>query len=258
MKKFNSKEAFLETVGRHISKNTLTNGALTLGGLSDFFDGNDIEYSESEESLLLTVKREFHDYLTFYISSDCKGVELEAKRDISCEILYKGTDSEAYKSLEILSKSGFYSAFTRNRMIRKQKDVSMCEYDFANTADCDGVYSLLYSSFSYLTGCLPSRNKIMSDISDKKFIVLRNENEIYALIHFEKGKRFADIKHMAVKKEYRGKGLTDRLLGAFLFETKDKTQRVWVRSDYIQPIKAYTKHGFVCDGMCSAVMIKKI
>ena len=157
------------------------------------------------------------------------------------------------------------------------------------------IRPLLHSSFSPITGCLPEDDELQSDAAAGNILMLFAVNDSRAaseaeaedltgaavrqlphdsrltaavpnasrhpaarpcgLLHYAAAKKSAEIKHLAIAPKFRGKGLSEILINAFLNECRDLKTTVWTGSGNAPALNAYKDCGFTEDGRRSSVMI---
>ena len=161
--------------------------------------------------------------------------------------------------------------------------------------DAAAIRPLLHSSFSPITGCLPEDDELRSDAAAGNILMLFAVNDSRAasenepedltgaavpqqpsdsrlpaavpnasrlpaarpcgLLHYAVAKKSAEIKHLAIAPQMRGKGLSAVLINAFLKECSGMKTTVWTGSGNAPALNAYKDCGFTEDGRRSSVMI---
>lgn len=159
--------------------------------------------------------------------------------------------------------------------------------------DAAAIRPLLHSSFSPITGCLPEGDELRSDAAAGNILMLFADNDSRAaseaedftgaavkqlphdsrhpaavpnasrhpaarpcgLLHYAAAKKSAEIKHLAIAPQMRGKGLSAVLINAFLKECSGMKTIVWTGSGNAPALNAYKDCGFTEDGRRSSVMI---
>ena len=161
--------------------------------------------------------------------------------------------------------------------------------------DAAAIRPLLHSSFSPITGCLPEDDELRLDAAAGNILMLFADNDSRAaseaeaedltgaavkqlphdsrhpaavpnasrlpaarpcgLLHYAAAKKSAEIKHLAIAPQMRGKGLSAVLINAFLKECSGMKTTVWTGSGNAPALNAYKDCGFTEDGRRSSVMI---
>lgn len=163
----------------------------------------------------------------------------------------------------------------------------------STTEDAAAIRPLLHSSFSPITGCLPEDDELRLDAAAGNILMLFADNDSRAaseaedftgaavkqpphdsrhpaavpnasrlpaarpcgLLHYAAAKKSAEIKHLAIAPQMRGKGLSAVLINAFLKECSGMKTTVWTGSGNAPALNAYKDCGFTEDGRRSSVMI---
>lgn len=164
--------------------------------------------------------------------------------------------------------------------------------------DAAAIRPLLNCSFDPVTGCLPEDDELHSDAAAGNILILfavhdsraasehTHENLTGAavphqtpdsrltaavpnasrhpaarpcgLLHYAAAKKSAEIKHLAIAPEFRGHGLSELLINAFLNECSCMKTTVWTGSGNAPALNAYKDCGFTEDGRRSSVMVYNI
>ncbi len=127
----------------------------------------------------------------------------------------------------------------------------------ADAADLDGVLALLRGAFDPLTGCLPSPGALREDLERGNVLIVRRGGALAGALRFSREARRAEIRHLAVSPEHRGRGIASALTRAFLSRCGGTTRFVWTGSGNLPALALYKKCGFAPDGWRSAVEVKE-
>ena len=169
---------------------------------------------------------------------------------------------------------------------REEENSGFTFYVKKSTAeDAAAIRPLLHSSFSQITGCLPEDDELRLDAAAGNILMLFADNDSRAaseaeaedltgaavkqpphdsrhpaarpcgLLHYAAAKKSAEIKHLAIAPQMRGKGLSAVLINAFLKECSGMKTTVWTGSGNAPALNAYKDCGFTEDGRRSSVMI---
>ena len=155
----------------------------------------------------------------------------------------------------------------------KEENSKFIFYVKKSTAeDAAAIRPLLHSSFSPITGCLPDDDELQSDAAAGNILMLFTDNDSRltaavpnasrhpaarpcGILHYKAAKKSAEIKHLAIAPQMRGKGLSAVLINAFLKECSGMKTTVWTGSGNAPALNAYKDCGFTEDGRRSSVMI---
>lgn len=156
---------------------------------------------------------------------------------------------------------------------REEENSGFTFYVKKSTAeDAAAIRPLLHNSFSPITGCLPEDDELRLDAAAGNILMLFADNDSRhpaavpnasrhpaahpcGLLHYAAAKKSAEIKHLAIAPQMRGKGLSAVLINAFLKECSGMKTTVWTGSGNAPALNAYKDCGFTEDGRRSSVMI---
>ncbi|MGM9578011.1 MAG: GNAT family N-acetyltransferase, partial [Evtepia sp.] len=124
----------------------------------------------------------------------------------------------------------------------------------AEPAENQAVLAFLRQNFSPLTGCLPNKAELAEALGQGQVLVLEEAGEYTGLLHYSYDGKSGEIRHLAVRANHRGRGLTRPLITAFLQAVGGAKSTVWLREDFPAARAAYETMGFAPDGRRSAVL----
>ena len=207
-------------------------------------------------------------------------------RQIVTETAFRERDTALKETVEYLAGCGFEEVLSRVRLSRpagapdenaenaveispekvesrEEENSKFTFYVKKSTAeDAAAIRPLLHSSFSPITGCLPEDDELRSDAAAGNILMLFTDNDSrltaavpHGILHYKAAKKSAEIKHLAIAPQMRGKGLSAVLINAFLKECSGMKTTVWTGSGNAPALNAYKDCGFTEDGRRSSVMI---
>ena len=207
-------------------------------------------------------------------------------RQIVTETAFRERDTALKETVEYLAGCGFEEVLSRVRLSRpagapdenaenaveispekvesrEEENSKFIFYVKKSTAeDAAAIRPLLHSSFSPITGCLPEDDELQSDAAAGNILMLFIDNDSrltaavpHGILHYKAAKKSAEIKHLAIAPQMRGKGLSAVLINAFLKECSGMKTTVWTGSGNAPALNAYKDCGFTEDGRRSSVMI---
>jgi len=204
---------------------------------------------EYNGGLLLLRRREGRHLLTFYINNREGLSDIELPPDTVAGIPQKPSgagDAVSYWTRFGMTPLGEYIRLTReagSTPISGGDDVHI-----AAESDFDGVHTLLHDCFDLRTGCLPSAAELRDDIR-RGLVLCVKDNEIGGVLRFGEFSGRVEVLHLAVREDYRGRGIGRTLVGAFTARYSERKCTVWMREGYAPALKTYTAAGFSPDGM---------
>lgn len=208
-------------------------------------------FNSFDGGVLFFKKRDFGFLMNYYIY-DLQNVSKEYFTDeIYTEVVMRENDS--INIFETLKTAGFEHLFTRIRLknvSKEQNSLNNCRI-----APYKDIYSLMLSCFDEKTACIPSLEQLEKAAQNKMIIFKTDEKDkVIGFIHAQAERKKAEIRHLAVKENQRGKGIAKELVKEFNSRFKDYQKFVWVREDNEPAKHIYKKLGFEPDGFKSMVM----
>lgn len=179
-------------------------------------------------------------------------------KPIVVETAFRERDAALKETVEYLAECGFKEIVSRVRLSRVAGDgvkVDGAAVRKATTDDARAVKQMLFDNFSAVTGCLPEDEELAADIAAGRFLMIGSGTLPAGLLHFGAGAKSADIRHLVVRADARGKGLSFKLINAFIKECGGVKASVWTGSENHAALNAYRDCGFEEDGRRSSVMI---
>jgi ribosomal protein S18 acetylase RimI-like enzyme len=129
----------------------------------------------------------------------------------------------------------------------------------ANINDEDIISNLWRDSLDIFSAVLPSAEELKEKILLHQIFVCRNSDlNVIAALQTEKTGKTISIDHVVVNKDYRNKGLGDKLLATTLYNFIDVKKFVlWVDVNNLPAIHLYKKWGFAFSNKVSDQLILK-
>lgn len=110
-------------------------------------------------------------------------------------------------------------------------------------------------NFHHMAGCIPTPAEMCEDIAAGKLLCTRNaRGSITGIMHFEAGRASSEIRHLAVRKEYRREGIAQKLFESYIIKTRGKKSRVWATAGNSPAERFYERNGYKLDGYRSFVL----
>lgn len=288
LKKIESYQEMSKLIFSCFKKNVMTNCFLSKEDWEFEINNKSVYYFMVENSLFLIREREKFFILNYYLNDwNIEKIKIEMQQEISkpvvVEVVSKNILDESYlKQQELFFQLGMQKTLERVRFqnveqvenlasekenllvtsenINNEIDTkfesdfeSESEITFANIDDLAGILELLHSSFNLYYGCIPTQEKLSEDIQKNFVYIAKKENRILGVLHFEKSDKQTEIRHLAVDKDFRGKGIANHLMRIYGSEIKVPRRIVWTGVDNIPAQKLYQKYGYQKDGYVSSV-----
>lgn len=210
--------------------------------------------------LLLLHRRAEHWLLHCYLPPEAGPFALMPDRPVVTELPFRLRDKAAAEELTALFRaSGFQERLRRVRLTRPAGPPEPLRGDFAlrpaQKEDLPAALALLAQCFDPLTGCLPSEEALARDIVAGNLLCALDEGGTPAgLLHSSRGRGVAEIRHLAVHPDLRGRHCGQSLLAAWLTAAEGEKARVWTGAHNEAALHTYRRAGFETDGWQSVVM----
>lgn len=259
MKKINDISELTSLVNAHFGREYATNYFLSRDEAEKYIANGDMLFTEQNGSLFIIRRK--GEFSTMYYSVKV-GEVLDLSFLDSCpwdstvvETAFREKDVSLKAADEALINGGAVREFFRKRMAMKTSEESITDTlpeKIHYAEDVKYVYDLMHSSFSPLTGCLPTMEE--TDEAVKAGEILCHDDG--GILHFKKAKASYELRHLCVDERARGQGIGASLVEAYNGIVPKKSV-VWVREGYTPAEKIYENNGYTADGMRSSVLIYK-
>lgn len=247
---------------RRSSREYISNVFLTPIQLEELLSNPNVEMIMSEDALLILVSKSKYVQCYFFSKNDIALIKLI--NDLNMKqyplvIDLIGKEKDLNKIVERFCENNLrlYSTYFRMACTNIKKfDGIYNEVELAKVTDRLEIYHLLYNEFDKIDAHLPELHEIESALLNEEITVIKEKNNIIGLAYFEKlGAKALYLREFLVTKEFRGKGLADKLLLNTINHSSAEKILLWVKSDNIAAIKKYEKYGFEADGLINHIMI---
>ncbi len=259
MKKINDISELTSLVNAHFGREYATNYFLSRDEAEKYIANGDMLFTEQNGSLFI-VRRKGEFSTMYYSVKIGDGINLSFL-DLCpwcctvVETAFREKDIGLKSADEALINGGAVREFFRKRMARKSPEDSITDTlseKIHYAEDIKYVYDLMYSSFSPLTGCLPTESETSEAVKEREILC----HESGGILHFKKAKASYELRHLCVDECARGQGIGASLVKAYNGIVPKKSV-VWVREGYTPAEKIYENNGYTADGMRSSVLIYK-
>lgn len=207
--------------------------------------------------LLLLTRRPGHFRLNFYLTDLTQPLPPLPAPTVA-EIPFRARDAALQEAAAYLQEQGFTPLLRRVRLKRPALTPPAAVSLRAPGPDVAGpVMAFLADCFSPLTGCLPTLDELSDELAQGRILVREDTAGLAGLVHFSFDGRAGEIRHLAVRPDLRGRGLSGELIAAFLTAADGASSTVWTGRDNTAALRAYHAAGFAPDGWESAVLVKE-
>lgn len=207
--------------------------------------------------LCLFRRRDSHDLMTFYLQRDGELPRLSLPKTTVTEVVWReGKEGSAMRALSQLEQADWKVLFHRDRRERPKEEAAARAWGGAGGEEsADAVLAFLRGAFDPLTGCLPTRAQLASQMANGEVVTAGDELGLTGVLHFQMGRASSEIRHLAVREDKRGKGIASKLLREYLNRTEGAKSLVWARRGNLPAEQFYESRGYRCDGWHSAVLV---
>ena len=254
------------TIIKHMRKNVFTNCLLYSQEYEAEIESGSLFVKEyPSDNLFMLKMRDDFAILYFYINdqsaffNDMNDIKNEAKgKKLVTEIAYK----EEYE-IEILTSMFLEMNFnvSLNRVCLEKNSIGQASevglidgiHLQNELINANNILSFLKENFNELTGCIPLINRIEKRIANNELLVIEEDftRKTIGLLEYSSANKIT-IKHLAVSKEYRGKGIAKYLLNTL--SSQNKPIITWTTSGS-DAEKIYRNNGFMRTTYKSVVLL---
>lgn len=257
MEQIKSYDALSQLVSAHLTRGVCTNIAVSQARFAAVLASGALYAIDTPQALLLLVDRESHHRLYFFLHDLEAPLPLaQLPRPTLTEIAFRPRDARLQEAIGCLQAQGMRQLFLRHRFARTPEAVPPPRQSITVAAlqDRDRVDALLKAHYSPLTGCLPNREELEADLDQGRFLLLEQDGELLGLLHYTLEEKTAEMRHMIVPQEHRGKGYSNVLVAAHLARITDRKSLAWTREGNTPTERTFATQGFRPDGWRSAVL----
>lgn len=256
MKKINNFEELNKLISMHLKKGVFTNCFISKEEFYEEIKSEDLFYHEYDGGLLLFRKIEDYYKMNFYINNPDIDLDINFDDVVVTEIVCR-PELECCKFIELFKKNGMKLKLKRVRLLNEisNVDITSSNIEKGNLKDYEKIIKLLRENFDKYIGCIPSEQKLKSDIESGNFYCYREMEEILGILHIADKN---NIKHLAVDKKYRSRGIAKVILSTYLSDVGDGKKYVWTGEDNIAALNTYFSMGYKLDGYVSYVLTNNV
>lgn len=246
--------------------NIVTNAFFTTQQLHSMIDSNEATVKISDDAVVILVEEERLVRLYFYavtfnsLKQISNLLPSPTSKAIIADVV--GRNPQARKLAYELQKLYFYKQNEFIRMNRKPQEnmpVTVSDVLFATADNVNEIVNILYDEFDVYTSHLPTEERILKSITNKEITIVLQQEKIVGLAYFEKlGERLKYLYLIVVDKNFRGKGIANRLLMyTFGHSSKNTNFQLWVETNNQLAISLYKKYNFIPNGLVDYIMMYK-
>ena len=255
MKTVSRYEELSPLISAQFRRGVRTNALFSRQELEELIAEEALSAEETGAGLLLLVERPWFDRLHFYLNDLSAPLGADLPIPTVTEVAFRPQDTGLREAVDYLQGQGFVPLLSRVRLSRPAGEVECpCAPQYAGEEEENDTLALLWDSFPRLTGCLPSRKEWAEEVAAGRCLVERDRTGVAGLLHFSQDRRGGEIRHLAVREDARGHGLSARLISAYLSAVGGAASSVWTGAGNDPALRAYARAGFRPDGWESVVL----
>ncbi len=256
MERIDRYDALAELASRHMTKGVRANTLVSQAEYGPAAESGGLLAQETPAGLLIARDRGDHHRLNFYLSDLTVPLGANLPAPAVTEVAFRPRDTGLQETVPYLQSQGFALLLWRIRMSRPAglPEPPALPVRTAEPTENRAVQAFLRENFSPLTGCLPNEAELAETLAQGQVLVLEEAGAFSGWLHFSHDGKSGEIRHLAVRADHRGRGLTRPLIAAFLQATGGAKSTVWLREDFPAARAAYETMGFAPDGRRSAVL----
>jgi GNAT superfamily N-acetyltransferase len=261
-------ETISALITQSLKKGVRTNTAMSREGYEREIRRGTLMAGMTDTGLIILRNRESHIKMNFYINDISCKLKMDdictadsSAKPIVTEIAYRERDAALKEAVQYLRECGFESILHRVHLTHGTDGGSAAVSTMpvphkASPTDTAEVMQLMKSCFDDLTGCIPEEDELYADICSGGVTVTDDDTGAAAgLIHFSVSGKSAEIRHLAVRSDMRGKGLSLQLVNSMLSAADGLKVSVWTGEQNTAALSTYRECGFKPDGRQSEVLI---
>lgn len=258
IRKAENYEEAMELLKGWFRPGVFTNNFLTAEDYRREIQKGTLYYGLWPEGLLFLRKREgfFRAAYHFFPGELCP--QLPRGMRVIMEIPARPQDVKAPVAEAFWEAEGFVPVLERLRYRQKaggensQKDfLERGTIVLAGNSQVSEVLSFLNRQFDPLTGCLPTLEELSRDTV---FCLLDEKNTLAGVLHGFFGRAFSEIRHLALREDFRGKGYGKALVYAYEKRADSPKRLVWTGAENLAARRLYEKCGYSPDGWTARVL----
>lgn len=285
MKLIKNYQELSKLIFSHLKKNLITNCFLGKEEWTLEIQNDLAYYIETEKNLYLFRKRDGFWILNYYLNDLDTEFNNSILNPIVVEFVGRNILENNYqKQQELFNNLGWKKCVERERFEKIESSIEEKQSEFENN-DCgngdieiknnskndskieiclaqehdfDNVLELLKDSFNPYYGCIPTNLKLLEDINNGGVYMAKINNKIVGILHFKHMDKLAEIRHLAIDKDWRGQGIANELMNVYENEVRTQKKIVWTGIENQAAQGLYLKNGYKKDGYVSNVYMNEM
>ena len=217
MEQIQSYDRLASLLAAQLRPGVVTNAVLGRGDYLPEIEAGALFVEPFPGGLLIFRRRKAHQLLNFYLQRGACLPDFRPRRTTVLEIATRARDTALQAAAAQWVAAGFRPLFSRQRMTRPAgpgPGVAPPAVHVATLAELPEICRLLDSCFDPLTGCIPPQAALAAQVEAGWVLTAPG-----GLLHMAKAPAGTELRHLAVDKPLRRRGIAQALFDAYLSKT---------------------------------------
>ena len=267
MIKINSYEELSKLIFSFLKRGVQTNFFLPKKDVQREIECSSLHYFDTSTSLWIVREREEYYILNYYLNDFDESIKevfcREFDKPIVVEIVAKDCGDDKFISVcDFFNKLGFNELVARERFTKSvinSENVNNVENELIKITNCEkedfeDISRILNENFDKLYGCIPSKETLIGYIENNDIYKATYDGKLVGVLHLSNDGKNSEIRHLAVVKEARNKGVASLLLEFYDNNITSINKTVWTGKVNLAAQRVYEKNGYKKDGYVSNVL----
>jgi len=253
--------------GRYFKKGTITNSYLLEDSFKSLISKGHLHCTFGINNCCLLMKESEFFQLHYFINDLKENLNIDTDFPVVIEILYRGESQKPVDVFNFWLNNNFERYLTRDNYslsyVKRDSEQVLLPQLKIKAADTESeikfCYELIKTTFDLFTGDIPGLDEIEKDAMGEKILCAYSDGTLSGVLRHELKNNTAWLNHIAVKSEFRGKGISSALVNAFIsyyYNTGNSRFMLWVEQNNFKAISLYTKFGFIYSNKSSASFLR--
>lgn len=249
-------------------RGTISNNYLLLDSYQDFIFKKQLYFLITQANLFFLVKNNGFFRLYYHLNNIDEPFKFDCGKPVTMEIIYRGEKNKPLNVFKYWERSGFKEHIARENMaavyhqitLPAKNNPSVLTKLAENENEIKFSKELFEKAFDPYTGDILSLEETARFALGRNLLVSYYKDGLCGALQFEIKNQVVWIGHIAISPEFRGKGIANELISAYITLNVDQSNtryQLWVMQDNPSAIGLYKKFGFNFTDKTSASMLKK-
>lgn len=233
----------------------VSNCYFMLSAVEDMIRREKLYLKELPYGDLLLEREEGFDRCYYFLSAAQEIERVKLDQPAVIEYVFRSQLSEKQeKEIALIEKMGFALGRKSGRLCVEPANLKRLSNDWSEVVcverqDADECLRLFRASFDPLYAFLPTRIDLLEAISQGCVLCVKEEGRIAGVIYFQTERNTAELRLLACRPEYRGRGIGKKLVESFHARCRGKVRQffIWVDMENAGAVALYRKFGYDYD-----------